>query len=93
MRLNYRSIMYLSVQDLKDIITDFYKNQGINIKEIEFNTVIEIQGYGMSEHEVADFKGVKITTSDKGDEPVAYTKKKDNEWVSPFRKGSRYEEV
>ncbi len=96
MRLSYRSTMYLSVQDTKEIIKDYLKNKfDSDIKEISFDVVKEIHSYGSNEHEAIEFKGVKITTADFNEkvESVEDFEVADQKWISPFREGNRYEEV
>jgi len=58
MRLNYNTTIHLTPDEVTQIIKDHLAKEGFETATISFDVVSEICGYGTSERECINFKGV-----------------------------------
>lgn len=55
-----RNKIILEPKELKEILIEYYKNQGIEVKKIDFEVCSKSFGYGMSERDIYVFDSVEI---------------------------------
>ncbi|HET8688415.1 MAG TPA: hypothetical protein VFM18_17530 [Methanosarcina sp.] len=55
--------LYVSHDDLKEIIKQYFATKGIEVSSVNWNFTKEMRGYGPGEQEFTDFKGVTLYAS------------------------------